>query len=587
MLVSLTQAAYTAQSLIANAQRCVNLYPEINVKDSPVPTTHYLTPGLTLQATTNGKAVRWQYTGSNGKLYTVTGDFNGSSLYVSTPSGTSEGMGTTNLITNFPSMGTTPVYMADNGLVLVLVDGSTTGWVLDLQTLQFAKIIDPNFLGATKVDYLDTFFLFNQPRTKNWYSSLSEPVYGMFAGVIGTLISGSLTAAGSSYLDGDYNPIAFTGGTGTGATGNIVVSGGQIISVTIVAGGSGYLVGDILSASISGGSGFQYTVGTVGGTAFNALDIASKSTFPDPIVNIQVMHGEVWIIGTQTTEVWFNAGASPFAFQIFPGVFIEHGCAAPYSVAKQDLNIYWLSTDRQGQGIILKGNSYAAHRISTFAIEQEIAQYSKISDARGWTYQQEGHTFYVLTFPTADKTWVWDESTQLWHERASIQYISGGAYAQDGDLHKVLYNSSGICGGFVYVGDYLGNIYLLDPTAYTEVETEIPRIRSFPHLLNSQKRVSYLRFIADMEVGTDDPSVTGDNTSPTSPPSVALRWSDDRGKSYNSYVYQSLGALGQYLTNIQWQRLGIARDRVFEISWSVDTKTALNGAWVEFTSGQT
>jgi hypothetical protein len=587
MLVPLLGGAYEARSIIAEAQRCINLFPENNPKNAPIPMTHYLTPGLTSIGFQGAEPCRWQYTASNGNLYTVTGNQGGSSLYVSTPNDLSEGIASTTLVANFLSFGTTPVYMADNGLVMVLVDGTTDGWAVNLADNSFAQIVDPNFLGASKVDYDDTFFIFNVPGTFEWYISLSEVDFVMLTGPVGAIDGGGITNVGAAYTDGTYTNTALTGGTGSGAIATIIVVGGVVTSVTITTPGTGYIAGDTVSASIAGGSGFEYTVATVGGTAFDPTDIATKSTAPDPIVTLIVMHAEIWLLGTQTTEIWYNAGASDFTFQIFPGIFIEHGCIAPYSVAKQDLNIYWLSTDKQGQGIVIKGNNYAAHRISTYAIEQEFAQYGKLSDAIGWTYQQLGHTYYVLTFPGADKTWVWDENTQLWHERASLQTTVNQELVLDGNLHGIFYNCSGVCGGLVYVGDRIGNIWLLDTNNYTENNIAIPRIRSFPHLLNSQKRVSYKQFIADMECGTDDSTVTNDGTSSAHPPTVQLRMSDDRGKTYGNYVSQSMGALGKYLTNIQWRRLGMARDRVFELSWSTPTKTALSGAWVEFESSST
>lgn len=669
MLIPLIGGAYEAKSLIADAQRCINLYPEQNPKGTITPTTHYLTPGLTTTGFAPGKPTRWEYTASNGKMYTVVGNATGSSLYVSIPSTTSQGIATTTLIGTFSSMGTTPVSMADNGIVLVIVDGTTTGWVLDLtNSSNFAQIVDPNFLGAFKVDYLDTFFIFNVPDTNEWFISLSEADYQQFTGIPGSILTGSITnpgfpaytdgtylnrtltggagggatanitvsgnvvtdftivapgvnyavgdsltaalpgtsiatgtisAAGSAYTNGTYSTQPLTGGTGTGATANITVSGNAVTSVVIVNPGVGYAASDVLSAAIPGGSAFTYTVSTIsgkgflftietiGGQAFDPLDFAAKTGYPDPIVTLIVMDLYIWLIGTQTCEIWFNAGAADFPFQIFPGVFIEHGCAAQYSVARQDLSIYWLSKDKQGECIVLKGNNFAAHRISTHAIEHEFSTYATISDAIGFTYQQEGHVFYVLTFPSADKTWVWDETSQLWHQRASLQFVQGSSLIVDGNLHKVIYNSCSVCGGYVYVGDYLGNQYRLNLDAFTENGVEITRIRSFPHLVDNQKRVIYKQFIADMECGTDDPIVTGDGSSSANPPVVNLRWSDDRGKTYGNYVSQSLGALGEYLASMQWQRLGYARDRVFELSWSVPTKTALNGAWVETLSAGT
>lgn len=666
-LVPLVQGSYEARSLIANVQRCINLFPERNAPDSPVPYTHYPTPGLTPTGFVGPAATRWEYTASNGNMYTVYGNSAGSSLYVSKPSTTGQGLGTNTFIANFASKGTTPVSMADNGIVLLIVDGTRKGWALDLTTapnvFHFAQIVDPNYLGASKVDYNQTFFIFNVPDTNEWFISLSEANYTMFTGTTGAILTGLITGAGTGaytdgvypatpltggsgagavgtifvtnntvtrvtftnpgvgyqigdnlsavlpgssvsgasfmggtgYTNGTYPNTPLTGGTGTGAAATLTVSGGSVSAVAITSGGLDYTVGDVLSAALPGGSGlaitvttltgsgFVVTVETVAGQAFDPLDIAAKTGYPDPIVTLIVMDLYIWLLGTQTTEIWFNAGAADFTFQIFPGVFIEHGCAAQYSVARQDLSIYWLSKDRQGECIVLKGNSFAAHRISTHAIENEISSYAVISDAIGFTYQQNGHAFYMLTFPTADKTWVWDETSQQWHEQVSLQTIQSGQYIVDGGFHRVLFNSCSVLGGYIYVGDYLGNQYKLDVNNYTENGKPILRLRSFPHILNDQKRVSHSQIIIDMEPGTDDGTQTLDGTSSAHPPVINLRWSDDRGRTYGNYIQQSLGALGKWLTSIQYRRLGKARDRVYEISWSVPTRTALNGVWLEIT----
>ena len=45
----------------------------------------------------------------------------------------------------------------------------------------------------------------------------------------------------------------------------------------------------------------------------------------------------------------------------------------------------------------------------------------RFSDDGGYTYQQDGHSFYMLTFPTVSKTWCYDTSIGIWHERASFE----------------------------------------------------------------------------------------------------------------------------------------------------------------------
>lgn len=78
---------------------------------------------------------------------------------------------------------------------------------------------------------------------------------------LGTLVGGS------SYTNGTYFNVPLTGGTGTGATANITISGGAVASVTMVNGGCYYAVGNVLSASSANlggtGGGFTTTINVV------------------------------------------------------------------------------------------------------------------------------------------------------------------------------------------------------------------------------------------------------------------------------------------------------------------------------------
>ena len=572
--IDLLGGAYQSRSVIASAQRCVNLYPEVNQRESlqgPVPQssaptllTHYLTPGTILLGTApNNMGWRGSYRTTTGLLYGVAGN----TLYAVSPTWGFTVVGTI-------ALASTIVCMADNGQAMILVDGSATGYAVNLYNNSFGQITDPSFLGADRVDYLDTFFLFNEPGTPTFYWSLSNPTYAQLTGVTGRILSGSITAGGSGYSNGTYSAVALTGGTGTGATADITVSGGAVTAVTLVAPGSGYLVNDVLSSgSIGGGSGFGWTAASVA-TAFDALDFGDKTGYADALQTFITMHREIWLIGLLTTEIWYNAGAADSTYQALPGAYIEHGCVAKYSIARQDLSVYWLSQDLQGQTIVIQGSNYQANRISTHAIENEFMTYPTIADAVGYTYQQEGHVFYVLNFPSANKTWVWDESSQFWHERAYTD-ANGDLVRHRGQVAANVY-------GVNVVGDWQnGNLYQYDLNTYQDNGQPISRIRGFPHLMNDGKRVAYSMFVADMAVGNDDGSIDG--TSSANPPLVTLRYSDTRGASWGNPITQSLGAAGQYLTQVQFQRLGLARDRVFELSWSIPAKTALNGAFIQAT----
>jgi hypothetical protein len=469
--IQLVQGAYTARSLIANAQRCVNLYPEKNTDDAEVPYTHYPTPGLvTLNDSLGVGEVRGLYTATDGKLFAVIGD----KLYFVTDS-----FGLTLLGSIATSSGHVSMY--DNKEVLIVLDGSTVGWQVPLNTLGFSLFAPSNFVGGNQIRYMDTFLL-------------------------------------SSTLDAN------------------------------------------VQASDSAA------------TTYTALALATIAGDADRLQILDVVHKECWMFGRRTCEVWSNVGGFPFPLAPIPGVFIQHGIAAISSLAKWGLDIFWLSQDNNGKALVMQGTNYTPQIISTPAIADEMEKYSRIDDAIGFCYQQGAHIFYVLTFPTADKTWVYDKSERLWHQRAWTD--------ENGNLHRHRANCVAFAYGKTVVGDWQnGRLYEWDLEAYTDFGGPISCIRSFPHLLNSGKRVGYNYFMADVEAGsTEDPAAD---------PMLSLRWSDDRGKTFGNPIEQSVGMTGQYRVTPTWWRLGMARDRVFELSWAADAQIALNGAWTEVDPAET
>lgn len=311
-----------------------------------------------------------------------------------------------------------------------------------------------------------------------------------------------------------------------------------------------------------------------GGLAFDPLDIASKSGSPDYIVAIATVHKELWLIGEITTEVWIGTGAADFYFQLQQGAYVDHGCAAPYSVATQDVIIFWIMRDKQGSGIVVKGAGYATEEISTPAIVAEFKSYAILSDAIGTCFQISDHAFYVLSFPTANKTWLYDLTTGEWSEWAWLNVDTGVL-----ERHRISYAA------FVYdrnlISDWeTGKILELSIDTYTDVDDNpIPCLRTFMHIVGQNyERISYLNFDADMEVGT---STQVDLAAGEELPKVSLSYSDNKGKTFSDPLLQSLGNQGDYLTTLSWNRLGMGRDRVFKLEWSAALKTALNGAFIE------
>ena len=336
------------------------------------------------------------------------------------------------------------------------------------------------------------------------------------------------------------------------------------------------------------------------GASVDPLDFASAEGAPDNVVGLVVNHREVWVFGTNSTEVWYNSGSADFPLTRIQGAYNEVGCVAPNSISKLDNSIVWLGQDARGQGIVYKANGYQAQRISTHAVEFAVQGYVNIADAVSYSYQQDGHEFYVINFPEANTTWCFDASTGAWHERRGL--LNGQFTRHRGNCFANL-------NGALIVGDYEnGNLYAFDLDVYADngqAQKWLRRWRALPTGANDFKRTAQhsLQLICETGVGLSgytqdgtllwsppDQSVLADSQSRVrlgnpvaegADPQVMLRWSDDGGHTWSNEHWRSMGQLGKTQTRVIWRRLGMTnklRDRVYEVSGTAPVKVAIMGA---------
>ena len=239
------------------------------------------------------------------------------------------------------------------------------------------------------------------------------------------------------------------------------------------------------------------------GQSIDPLDFASAEGSPDGLVAILIDHREAWLFGTNSVEVWYDSGATDFPLTPVQGAFNEVGCIAPFSVAKLDNGIFWLGADARGRGIVYRANGYTAQRVSTHAVEWQIQEYGNMSDAIAYTYQQDGHSFYVLIFPSANTTWVFDVATSLWHERAAF---INGSFTRHRSNCQMSFNNK------IVVGDHeLGNIYAFDLDVFSDagaVQKWLRSWRALPTGTNDLKRTAQHSLQLDAETGAINSSVT-------------------------------------------------------------------------------
>lgn len=290
------------------------------------------------------------------------------------------------------------------------------------------------------------------------------------------------------------------------------------------------------------------------GTTWDPTQFTQRSIEPDPWVAMVVAYRYIYLLGARTSEIWYDAGSFPFPFAPYPSGLLQYGCAATFSATVLNGNVYWLGSGPNGDGHVLKTSGFAVQTVSTKPVQYWVGTYSVIDNAIGDAYEDDGHGFYNLTFPTANVTWSFDDDEELWHKRGYWSSFSGSYSAWRPIFHALAF------GQHRMLDLNNGGLYKLTDDSSTDVDgSVIRRVRRAPALVFENRRLQYASFELLMEVGNATASGQG------SDPQVSLRMSNDGGMTWGSEVYRSAGKRGEYLTRVRWTRLGQARKRAFEV----------------------
>ncbi len=299
------------------------------------------------------------------------------------------------------------------------------------------------------------------------------------------------------------------------------------------------------------------------GTTWPGLAFGVRTGASDLVTQIAVVNNQLWVFGLKSIEVWYNAGTQPFPFARVTGATINLGLLARDSVVKALNSLLWFGVDENGYGGVFQSQGLQPVRVSTPEIESFIQKnYSAFMNfASAFTYTEAGHTFYVLNF--TDGTIVYDLTTKLWHERFSLQ---------DGFMLRAKPQCAAQLNHFgafssnapqIFVGDYdTGEIYVQDLFWPNEAGNPIRRIRTAPHISQSNKWTKYAGFTLDADMGSAQ---------------AILDYSNDGGRRFQvgtlAYTmvksgYDSQGGGGRYFQD----QLGRSKDRVFRVTVTSSTE---------------
>ncbi len=374
----------------------------------------------------------------------------------------------------------------------------------------------------------------------------------------GLTVAASLTRRGSLHALGTDGLPVYMASNGAGGHQLAIVSAGKLYIFDTTAN----TLSGAVTTSLTGASGpivflngyfLMVEVGTIkfwysaleDGTSWPGANFIARSNASDNIVGMAVLHDQLKIWGSKTAEWFYDSGNVNTPFLPYPGSVSMDGAVAAAGCGVLGETLVWVATNERNLIRMMSAGTGEASVISTPAVEFAWASYSTVSDVELLCYEQEGHPFVCVTFPTADVTWVYDLRETQWHQRDSQDTM--------GLFHR--WRVRGTCAPAaqaMLVGDYqTGDVYALQLDTFTDNGTAIRRLRRAPYLSAENQWL----FLDQIELGLQ----AGVGTGATPAPQVKLRLSRDFGNTYSAYQTAGIGAAGAYQTRAIWRGLGRSR----------------------------
>lgn len=304
-------------------------------------------------------------------------------------------------------------------------------------------------------------------------------------------------------------------------------------------------------------------------TSWPPLQIIVVTVFSDNVQSIVESQRRLAVLGRKRSTTYYDSGG-PNIFDVDPSGTVENGSAAVFAFCRADNSIFWLDQDERGAGIVRRNSGYTPVRVSNHAVEFAMQGYATLSDCVMYSYQDQGHTFVCMIFPTASKFWVYDIATGMWHERAYWNIGTGMFSAHKSQNHAQAF-------GQHLVGDPgSGNIYQMAIPSQvggvwsfvTDNNNPIRRVRRAPHISKENRYSYYSELIIDVETGLGPMPPLLDGAGNPRGPQIMLRWSRDYAHTWSNEYMLDCGQAGEYRKRARKSRLGRARDMVFELSVS-------------------
>lgn len=583
MDLNIAGAAYENYAPAANNQRCVNMYISNPGPDGRGKATLIPRVGKTGAVTLSGVSSIRNLIFLNDILYAIADNkFFQITIDYTSHTATAVELGTIGSIAG-------KVAVAANPYQIVIVDGSDDGWIYSPVNYK-TVVVGP--IGGTAADTY-TLTINGVPIVTALAVTTALPIGDLIdyinAQTALTNVTAATAATGVISLTGTTNADIVITESGTGFTAG---TDGLTVSTGPFSTGTGTAFATISDPDFRGGSSIAFLDGYFfiaqpnsnvfyaselsDGSRYNALDVATAEINNSPIVSLQVKNRQLWIFKKDYIEVWYdaaNATGMPLAPRV--GSEVAIGCLASESVVNIDNTLYWfdsrkfVATAINSDAITSNTSGNVAQAVSTDALNNIFSEYTTFDDAVACGFQERGHLMYQITFPTENKTWVYDLTTQAWHER---NYFDSAFNVYRTDLTEVGVENKGL----LFSGNRNSSvIYISSPSYYEDDTREIYCIRTTAPIVQDFKFLGIDRLELRCESGNAPATGLG------SDPMISMRYSADGGRTWSNEQARSLGQIGEYGKRIIWNRLGSGAEWEFEFTVVAPIKWAIVSASID------
>ena len=339
-----------------------------------------------------------------------------------------------------------------------------------------------------------------------------------------------------------------------------VVTAGLPSAGTVTFVGGYFIVNEILSGRFR-------TSGVYDGLTWDPLDFATAESSPDNLLRVINISGQLWLYGSRTTEIWGQNGSAFFPFSRVNGADMAVGAIGGFAVDEVDNTAIWVGRDKQGSGIIYRASGFTPQRISNEAIELRLQSAPSPDTLKCFSYQEQGHSFFIITGGGMETAIVYDITTQQFHERAYLNEF--GNYELPLAIDCIF-----AFGKHLTFDRDSNKVHEQSLNYYSDNGEELVRDRVFTHLADENKRVQYANLTIGFEAGT------GNQVEPGRDPKATLFVSNDGGRTWSGGRSVSIGKVGEYMARAIWRRLGQSRIRTFRVRVSDPVKVSIIGAYL-------